>query len=721
MPPKKRVLNDDSPKNASNMLSGCVVALSGSTFTQSQGELVSLLESIGAQTAKTYSAKVTHVLTTQADYNKGSVTIKKALDAGIFVVSEDFLHESLTAGKKVKESEYALSKKKVDESDSESSSEEEQAKPKATRGKKAAAAKKQVVQPDSDSESSDESSSSDEEAKRSKKKQKPATTSTTSTTSTTTIPKKTKKELDDEVKENLLLAEKLADLDSDLDSDSDSDSDSDDGSKTKIQIKGRAAVDINFPRNSDFHVYDDGKDVYDATLNQTEIAQNNNKFYIVQLLQSDNNANQFVVWTRWGREGKVGQSKPFDHYSLSGAKSDFYKKFYEKTSNQFDNRHHFVKKSGKYDLLEMDYSVKDAEEPKKKKKPVVHKTECSLDDRVQNFIKLIFDVKMMKQTLVEAKFDLKKSPLGKLHKNQITKGYQVLKDIETEINGKCRRDQLQSLSSRFYTLIPHDFGFNVPPYIDTISHLKDKINMLASLADIEIATTLIKDSADDDSNLLEAYYKQLKSDIKPLDKSTDTYKNLVKYAMDSHDTSYFRFGLSVDDIYSVDREGEAPRFDPWKKNDNKLLLWHGSRLTNWCGIISQGLKIAPPEAPKTGYRFGKGIYFADCISKSASYCGTSRDKPTAIMILCEVALGNMNELDHDTYMEKAPAGTHSTKARGMSHPDPNGKFPIEQGLHIPGGKIVKSGLNTSCSHNEFIVYDIDQVKIRYILKVHVKN
>ena len=31
------------------------------------------------------------------------------------------------------------------------------------------------------------------------------------------------------------------------------------------------------------------------------------------------------------------------------------------------------------------------------------------------------------------------------------------------------------------------------------------------------------------------------------------------------------------------------------------LLWHGSRLTNWVGILSQGLRIAPPEAPVTGY------------------------------------------------------------------------------------------------------------------------
>ena len=32
---------------------------------------------------------------------------------------------------------------------------------------------------------------------------------------------------------------------------------------------------------------------------------------------------------------------------------------------------------------------------------------------------------------------------------------------------------------------------------------------------------------------------------------------------------------------------------------------------------SSGLRIAPPEAPVTGYMFSKGVYFADMFSKSA--------------------------------------------------------------------------------------------------------
>ena len=72
-----------------------------------------------------------------------------------------------------------------------------------------------------------------------------------------------------------------------------------------------------------------------------------------------------------------------------------------------------------------------------------------------------------------------------------------------------------------------------------------------------------------------------------------------------------------------------------------MLLWHGSRTTNYAGILSQGLRIAPPEAPVTGYMFGKGIYFADMVSKSANYCWTSQNNPIGFVLLSEVALGNM--------------------------------------------------------------------------------
>jgi hypothetical protein len=40
--------------------------------------------------------------------------------------------------------------------------------------------------------------------------------------------------------------------------------------------------------------------------------------------------------------------------------------------------------------------------------------------------------------------------------------------------------------------------------------------------------------------------------------------------------------------------------------------------------------------------FGKGVYFADMVTKSANYCFTSRDNNIGLMLLCEVALGGIN-------------------------------------------------------------------------------
>ena len=48
------------------------------------------------------------------------------------------------------------------------------------------------------------------------------------------------------------------------------------------------------------HIYVDGDDVWSCMLNQTNIGNNNNKFYMLQLVES-NDKKQYWVWMRWGR------------------------------------------------------------------------------------------------------------------------------------------------------------------------------------------------------------------------------------------------------------------------------------------------------------------------------------------------------------------------------------------------------------------------------------
>lgn len=89
------------------------------------------------------------------------------------------------------------------------------------------------------------------------------------------------------------------------------------------------------------------------------------------------------------------------------------------------------------------------------------------------------------------------------------------------------------------------------------------------------------------------------------------------------------------------RPNEQTAFN--KKIGNNLLLWHGSRVSNFVGILSQGLRIAPPEAPVSGYLFGKGIYLADMAEKSINYC-RSFGQDSALILLIEVILFLFREL-----------------------------------------------------------------------------
>ena len=129
--------------------------------------------------------------------------------------------------------------------------------------------------------------------------------------------------------------------------------------------------------------------------------------------------------------------------------------------------------------------------------------------------------------------------------------------------------------------------------------------------------------------------------LQVLPKDGEEFAMLVDYVHNTHGATHTQYKLEVQEVFKIVREGEKKRYKPFSKLHNRMLLWHGSRTTNYVGILSQGLRIAPPEAPVTGYMFGKGVYFADMVSKSANYCWTSRSEPVGLMLLCEVALGDM--------------------------------------------------------------------------------
>ncbi|GAA0148454.1 DNA metabolism protein [Lithospermum erythrorhizon] len=488
--------------------------------------------------------------------------------------------------------------------------------------------------------------------------------------------------------------------------------------------KGAAVLDNCLPENikSQYHVLQNGDDIYDAMLNQTNVGDNNNKFYVIQVLESDDDA-RFMLFNRWGRVGHDGQSKLTGPCSKDSAVTDFESKFYAKTKNCWANRKDFVSYPKHYTWLEMDYgeSEKESSGQGTHKPPMdIQPRETKLENRIAKFISLICNISMMKQQMMEIGYNAEKLPLGKLSKSTILKGYDVLKRI-SEVIDQSNRKMLEQLSGEFYTVIPHDFGYKKMRefVIDTPQKLKRKLEMVEALGEIEVATKMLNDDMDTQDPLY-SQYRRLKCELMPVEADSGEFSMIETYMKNTHARTHSDYAVNIVQIFKISKEGEAERFTKFSEARNRMLLWHGSRLTNWTGILSQGLRIAPPEAPATGYMFGKGVYFADMFSKSANYCFASASATDGVLLLCEVALGEMNELlTADYNADKLPSGKLSTKGVGGTSPNFSKAKILEDGVVVPLGKPKKQkGTRGDLLYNEYIVYNVKQIRMRYVIHVN---
>lgn len=463
------------------------------------------------------------------------------------------------------------------------------------------------------------------------------------------------------------------------------------------------------------HVYRDAKLKYFAILGIVDIQKDKNSYYKLQLLESDSkHKKKYWLFRSWGRiSTTIGDKRTEECGSLEEAILRFEEIYEEKTGNMFGTKK-FVKHEGRYYKMDIDYG-EEAEVKKMAKSDIKSK----LATPVQDLVKLLFDVDVMKKMLLELQLDTEKMPLGKISPKQIQTAMKVLKDISELIQAGAERPQFIDASNRFYTLIPHDFGVQRPPIIDTVQQITTKTEMLESLLEMELAYDLLNGETDANKNPLDGHYEQLKCDIASIDKSSDEFKLLCDYVKNTHGATHTNFELEVDEVFKVARSGEERRYKPFKKLHNRQLLWHGSRLTNYVGILSHGLKIAPPEAPVTGYMFGKGIYFADMVSKSANYCCTSKQNNTGLMMLCEVALGDSVDYTAANYVTKLPKDKHSCKGVGKTYPNPDGEHVRKDGVKLPmGTPVTDEKIKSSLLYNEFIVYDVAQVKVQYLFKLN---
>ena len=141
--------------------------------------------------------------------------------------------------------------------------------------------------------------------------------------------------------------------------------------------------------------------------------------------------------------------------------------------------------------------------------------------------------------------------------------------------------------------------------IDTLDLLKRELELVDALGDMEVATKLLASSIPRDAdgrpvNPLDAHFRGLDlTHMEPVARASGEFRALQAYTHDTHGATHRHYGVEVLQAFRVERGAETAAWDGAGYGalgeGERMLLWHGSRTTNFAGILKQGLRIAPPE------------------------------------------------------------------------------------------------------------------------------
>ena len=449
---------------------------------------------------------------------------------------------------------------------------------------------------------------------------------------------------------------------------------------------------------------------YAVTLNYTNVKNNNNKFYIIQLLQ-DKYTQQYGVLYRWGRVGRFGQVNFVTYKNFDEARLAFLTKLEHK-------------------ILYGYIKIKTEAKIKKSTNDDDNKNDDGLEKPLANLLRLVFDLKSFNQQMQNIGYDSDKIPLGQLSEEAIRDGYKCLNQLEKIIEDKNisnKSNQIYDLSSKYYTLIPHNFGmYHMSQFvINSMDKIQKENELLDSIKNIKIVSGVLHSNINVDNNdnngiSLKEKLDEFIYNIKYIPKEDIKYEIIQQYLMNSNyleNTSK----IQLNDVFEVEEKKiKSKKVVLNIKNTNKKLLWYGVGISNFVNICKNGLELPSAEAPIFSYMFGKGIYFSDVAIKS--FYSSHPQNNVGLMLLCEVELGNIEErLKADIKLPQTlEKGKNSVKVIGNKFPDESANYIDENGVIIPTGKIIENqdeSKKTYFDFNEYIVYNLEQIKVKYITKV----
>lgn len=438
-----------------------------------------------------------------------------------------------------------------------------------------------------------------------------------------------------------------------------------------MALKAYSAGDEpSFPANYDV--------VKRTTLNFTDIINNNNKYYNLEVQVAKSGESR--IFTQYGRVGGTAAKEYRMTDSQSQAEAEADKIIKSKTKKGYVEvklvRADVGSEVGK---AKVEASTMTIEAAKKAGVKVQEEENTSkLHVEVQDLVRTWFGVT---QEFIELNLDTKKCPLGQLSLDQITKGKDILEEARKIVHAaKPDVQELNSLTNQYYSNIPHNFGYARINADALRLDADDKIDKAFDILDVfndakNVQSVISKKSA------VDSQYATLNAELEWVDPSDPTFKWLDTMIHETRASNHGGLGkIKTHKVYRVKRNNEAATFlqnaeeiakecgkhapsevyarlvksrpdvpkelQSLYQKANICPGWHGTRRANMIGITTKGLLIRPSGVTHAGSMYGDGIYWATNSTKSINYCdvrgsywaqGTNK---TAYLFLGDVAFGN---------------------------------------------------------------------------------
>lgn len=423
-------------------------------------------------------------------------------------------------------------------------------------------------------------------------------------------------------------------------------------------------------------------------------AVNSNKFYHVTLSEDD------VVTKRWGRVGTDGTisrettgEKGFDR--TVAAKE---KKGYRETEviTVEDEPQHS-------DNTELSKIAKTALVGKNAVKNAV------LEELIDTLVRLNnHDILETSGGLIKVNNSgLITTPLGLIKPSSIASAKDILKDLEkTPVSSSSFTSMLEDYLSLIPQKVPYRRGWEKDFFNsnNTFAYQMDFLKQLAdSLALQEDRKRVAEEEAkngpiENEDDIATKYEKLFKLKIGLLEDEREFGR--IEKLYDKGKSGYHSSShLKLQRVFAVqDEDGEQDYIDTRNRLGNEMELWHGTRINNLLSILRKGLFIPPVTGSSiniNGRLFGSGIYTSDQSTKALNYAhgywdGRARDN-RCFMFLANVSMGKMHKASPHTYYSD-------------DHIQRSEKF----------DSIFAEGRHASVINNEMIVWNTNQINIRYL-------